>query len=351
MVHVVQSTDAPGADGLEVAPSQTPEQPPTCAYVFVCQQGDLSGMALLLAASLRRFLRGSYELIAAIPQPEATWGRPDDAVLAALAAMDVKTMPVHNPIDRQLKGNPLTNKIYALQVPTNQDKLVFLDSDLLCLRPFDLADQGIGPDFANPFSAAPTFLATGRNWEQIYAAVGQPVPPQRIKTLFSEDRQPPYFNSGFISLDAALAPKLTATWLDCFAKINQAGAMEDNLYFREQVCLALAVITLGLEYHLLDWRYNYWVKYQPLDPQNLPYFLHHTWPHPPLYHQPWLRNLVQSLVAEHPAIAPYVARCRWKYYLRPTWEVAVNRTAHRHRRLLKRLGGKSLAQFMIHGHG
>lgn len=337
--------------GPHQIPESTSAQGSDYAYVFVCQQGDLSGMALLLAASLRRFLRGNYELIAAIPQPEATWGRPDDAVLAALEAMDVRTVPVQNPIDRQLKGNPLTNKIYALQVPTDCDKLVFLDSDLLCLRPFDPASQGIGPNFSGPFSAAPTFLATGRNWEQIYAAVGQPVPSQRIKTLFSEDRQPPYFNSGFIAMDAALAPKLTATWLDCFDKINQTGAMVDNLYFREQVCLAVAVMTLGLEYQLLDWRYNYWVKYQPLDPQNLPYFLHHTWPHPPMYHQPWLRDLVQSLVAEHPAIGPYVARCRWKYYLRSPALVAVNRAAHQHRRRLKRLGGKSLTQFMIHGHG
>ena len=40
-------------------------------FVFVCQQGDLELKARLLAASLRHFLRCDFELVAALPTPDA----------------------------------------------------------------------------------------------------------------------------------------------------------------------------------------------------------------------------------------------------------------------------------------
>lgn len=321
------------------------EKPQSFAFVFVCQSGPLEGMSLLLAASLKRFLRGQYELIAAIPLPSEKWGKPDSRTLEALQQMGVRLTYFENPLPLDRKGNPLTNKIYSLQVSTPMDKLVFLDSDLLCLREFDPIGH-----FPNPFSAAPTFLATGGNWEGIYAAVGEPVPTERIPTLFSSDLQPPYFNSGFIAMDTHVAPKLIATWLDTFDKIDRSGAMDSNLYFREQVSLAVAVMRLKLSYDILGQDYNYWVKFKPLNTTSLPYFLHHTWPHPPVYHQPFLNQLVRSLVKEHPTIKPFVSRCRWKYYLRPEWMVNINRKAHKNQKRLESQWGKPLTQFMVHGH-
>jgi hypothetical protein len=322
-----------------------PPHPQSFAFVFVCQAGPLEGMSLLLAASLKRFLKGKYELIAAIPFPSEKWGRPDPRTLEAFRQMGVKVTYFENPLPLDKKGNPLTNKIYSLQVSTSMDKLVFLDSDLLCLRDFNPSSH-----FPNSFSAAPTFLATGGDWESIYAAVNEPVPTERIPTLFSSELQPPYFNSGFIALDANIAAELTATWLDTFDRIEQAGAMEDNPYFREQVSLAVAVIRLKLSYDVLGQNYNYWVKFKPLNTAELPYFLHHTWPHPPIYHQPFLNQLVRSLVQDYPTIRPFVSRCRWKYYLRPGWMVDINRKAHKNRQQMESQWGKPLTQFMVHGH-
>jgi hypothetical protein len=321
------------------------QAPQSYAFAFICQQGVLEGMALLLAASLKRFLRCQYELIAAIPLPESQWGRPHPTTLQTLQKMGVRIEYFENllPLDR--KGNPLTNKIFCFQMSTQMEKMVFLDSDLLCLQPFSPGDR-----FLKPFSAAPTFLATGRNWENIYAAVDLEVPEVRIPTLFSDDLQPPYFNSGFVAIDAALSADLSLTWWDCFHKIDESGAMSDNLYFREQVSLAIAVIKMGIPYELLDETYNYWVKFKPLEPERLPYFLHHTWPHPPVYHQPILNKLVRSLVQDYPEIRPFVSRCRWKYYLRPQWMVSIHQAAHQNRKSLTERFGKATVDFLIHGH-
>jgi hypothetical protein len=294
--------------------------PKSYAFVFVCQKGELEGMALLLAASLRRFLRCSYELIAALPKPIEKWGMPSDTTLALLNRMGVRIEYIENQISGQQNGDLLTNKIYCLNIPTKMDKLIFVDSDILCLREFSGNDR-----FAIPFNAAPTFLATGRRWPQVYEAADCPMPTTVMKPLFSDDEQPPYFNSGFVAIASSLAPQLAEVWLDCFHRIDQSGVLKDNPYFREQMALAVAVIKMGLPYDVLDENYNFWVKARLLDPQKLPYFLHHTWPHPPDHNQPILKQTVRSLVNEYPEMREFVEQCRWKYYLRPDFVVAFNR--------------------------
>lgn len=325
-------------DRLEKA-SQAPS---SYAFTFVCQKGNLEGLSLLLVASLKRFLRCDYELIAAVPQPGGALGEIDPMTYHLLNEMGVRIEHFDNPISGNRKGDLLTNKIYCFQIPTAMDKVVFLDSDLLCLREF-----AGDPRFATPFNAAPTFLATGKNWEKVYQAADVPLPTRQIPTLFSNELQPPYFNSGFIAVDQSLARNLFDNWMTCFARINEKGAMDDNLYFREQVSLSVALMKMRIDYDVLDENYNFWVKARPLDEQNLPYFLHHTWPFPPVYHQPVLIDLVRSLVAEYPAMQPFVAKTRWKYYLRPDWLTAVNRGLFHKRALLHTVLGKPLAEVIL----
>lgn len=321
---------------------QNHQVPKSYAFVFVCQQGELEGLALLLAASLKRFLTCTYELIAAIPTPTKKWGELSQETYRLLNQMGVRIEYFENPIEGNHLGDVLTNKIYCLQISTTMDKLVFLDSDLLCLRQFDGHER-----FAVPFNAAPTFLATGRNWESIYQAVGIQMPSERINPLFSDELQPPYFNSGFVAIETSLATELSHTWLDCFQTITSSGAMEDNPYFREQVSLSVALIKMKLPYDALDKSYNFWVKAHPLHQDSLPYFLHHTWPNPPIYHQPFLISLVRSLITEYPSMAAFVAKTRWKYYLRPSWLTAINCQVFSHRATLRKLLGKTWADAIV----
>ena len=332
----------------QLLPQAVPEKalpftgPKSYAFTFVCQKGTLEGLSLLLVASLKRFLRCEYELIAAVPKPGGKWGDLSPVTYRLLAEMGVRIEYFDNPISGNRIGDLLTNKIYCFQIPTKMEKTIFLDSDLLCLKDF------VGNRrFSAPFNAAPTFLATGRNWEQVYEAVGLSEPLSNMSPLFSDDLQPPYFNSGFVAVDTELASDLFKTWLDCFKQINAAKVMEDNLYFREQVSLALAVIKMGLNYDTLDQNYNFWIKAHPLDEQKLPFFLHHTWPNPPIYHQPHLIELVRSLVKDYPAMKPLVAKTRWKYYLRPHWMTAINQRMFEQRPKLRKMLGKSLADSII----
>ncbi|MCB1323083.1 MAG: hypothetical protein KDK34_22695 [Leptospiraceae bacterium] len=300
------------------------------SFVFVCQRGELEGMALLLAASLKRYLRCDYELIAAVPTPESRFGTLRPLTRRILDKMQVRVETIYNPIKGDLKGDLLTNKIHCFGLPFNGDKVVFLDSDILCLREFH--DEA---RFDAPFNAAPTFRATGRNWEQVYAAVGMEVPSDWMLTLFSNEWQPPYFNSGFAAIDANLAADLKNSWLECFERITATGAMSDNLYYREQVSMAVAVMKMGIKYDVLEEQYNFWVKARPFDPENPPIFLHHTYPHPPIYNQPLLKDTVRSLVREYPGLDTLLEDCRWKYYLKSDFVVALYRSRFELKRKLK----------------
>ena len=80
-------------------------------FVFVCQQGELEIKSALLAASLKHFLRCRHELVAALPEPEAVWGRPSDATLALLDQLGVRQVPINNPISPDYPiGNKLANR-------------------------------------------------------------------------------------------------------------------------------------------------------------------------------------------------------------------------------------------------
>src|SRR5688572_15672890 len=101
------------------------------AFVFVCQAGEWEIKALLLAGSLRRQLGACVDLIAAVPEPESVWGRLSAATVSMLARLNVRVVSVTNPVSQDF---PHGNKIACLSVQHDRPKLVFLDSDILCLR-------------------------------------------------------------------------------------------------------------------------------------------------------------------------------------------------------------------------
>jgi hypothetical protein len=104
---------------------------PFC-FVFVCQSGELEIKATLLAASLRRQFGHRVDLVAAVPQPEARWGKISDTTRTLLEQLGVRLIQVFNRVNEEYG---YANKIDCLNVKTTAAKTIFLDSDILCLRP------------------------------------------------------------------------------------------------------------------------------------------------------------------------------------------------------------------------
>ncbi|MCP5023143.1 MAG: hypothetical protein GY930_15405, partial [bacterium] len=158
-------------------------------FVFVCQAGRLEIDALLLALSLQMHVKCGHELVAAIPMSASRWGRPNRIVLDQLERMNVRIVEIENQIDQEY---PIGNKVSCLSIPTGMDKLVFVDSDVLCLREF-----GGGAEFCAPFNAK--FVDTlifGKDpseWEAVYSAVGLPLPSIAGETTVSGEATLPYY--------------------------------------------------------------------------------------------------------------------------------------------------------------
>jgi len=280
------------------APATSPRTPPRYAFVFVCQAGELEIKALLLAASLKRFLRCDFEMIAALPTPASIWGELAPATRELLQQLGVRIEPIVNPIDTDYK---IGNKLACFDVPTRADRIVFLDSDMLCLRDFGEPDC-----LRVPFAAKPadlrTFAADAEAWQPLYAAAVVELPQLRLPTTVSGEFGLAYFNSGVIFADAASG--LGTAWIECARTILEVPAMREQRHWLDQVSLAIAVHKLGLAYSGLDERFNFPAHLKPV-PDELPFFCHYHWPRI-IEREPLLVALVRDLVREYPAIARHM---------------------------------------------
>jgi hypothetical protein len=280
------------------APASAP--PLRYAFVFVCQAGELETKALLLAASLKRVLRCAHELIAAVPAPAETWGELAPDTRAQLHEFGVRIVPIENPVDPDYK---IGNKLACIDVPTSADKIVFLDSDILCLRDF-----GDPACLHVPFAAKPadlrTFAADGRAWVALYAAVNVELPRLRLPTTVSGEFGLAYFNSGVIFVDNGR--KFGQAWIDCAHAIRGTPTMREQRHWLDQVSLPLAVHRLGMAYSALDERYNFPAHLKALGDE-LPFFCHYHWPRI-VRREAVLLDRVRDLARAHPAIARVMAR-------------------------------------------
>lgn len=262
-------------------------------FVFVCQRGELELKALLLAASLRRHLECEYELAAAVPEPEAQWGRPSAWTREALGRLGVRLVPIVNPFGTDY---PIGNKLPALGVETDADKICFLDSDILCLGRFEPHAA-----FAMPFSAKPADKATYTTdpsvWRRIYAVCGAKFPAVRVCTTVSRELMPPYFNAGVIAVDAS--HNLHKSWTECATRIRGLTDIPPKPRSLDQIALPVAVAREGIAFDCLDERYNYPAHIKPLPPTSPPYLCHYHFPNV-IHREPVLRRLVNELAEKLP---------------------------------------------------
>ena len=286
------------------------------AFVFVCQEGNLEIQSLLLAASLKRFLKCNYELIAAVPLPAEKMGKPKDITINLLKKMGVKIVNIFNElVDKAPKVTRsilVTNKIYCLKIPTSAEKLIFVDSDMLCYDDFfgDIC-------FSIPFNAR---LVGGVNstvhpngkWGQIYDAADTKMSNLRIKKTRQKyydpefSFTPPYFNSGFIAINKNLAAKLSNLWLECYKKIRSKNLIED-LFYTEQISLSVALHKMDIPYSILN------IDYPDLS------FCHYHFLEQ-LRNNNKMRKLARSLIKDYPKIKEII-----KYNPDPNWKFLISR--------------------------
>ena len=287
------------------------------SFVFVCQRGSLEVKSMLLAASLKRQLRCEHELVAAIPVPQERWGRPAAGTLAFLESLGARVVTISNRFDSDY---PIGNKVSCLDIATDADMRIFMDSDILASQPFPGLISPGSLKMQAPFGAVPAdmdrFGASDAIWALIYESQNLAPPVERMHATVSGQAMLPYFNAGFIAVQSRI--DFAATWLRICREIDGDPRIINKRPWLDQIALPVAVKYLDLDYVALDQRHNYPAHLKPVGPDPLPYFVHYH-NQKVLSASPMLRSLVLELAAEHPQLKDAMrADRKWRRLLRPT---------------------------------
>lgn len=281
--------------------------------VFVCQSGELEIKAMLLAASLKRHWQGEGECVVAIPTPASRWGELSTEVDAFVRCLGFRTVAITNRIDEQYG---MGNKVACLGIETSAERLLFLDSDILCLQAFlPRSEQELSHA---PFCAKPadgnSNAYTEADWQKVYALFGRQLPARRIMTTVSDQLIPPYFNAGVVVVQNGM--NFGNVWETCCQKIDAAPDILNKRPWLDQIALPVAVERLHLPYHCLDERWNFPAHQKPL-PKELPIFCHYHWPSV-LRRETQLNQYVVELTENYPPLRSLLARSpEWAQLLKP----------------------------------
>lgn len=232
------------------------------AYVLVCQAGPIEPAAALLCASLRRFggLGFRSEIVAMVPGPSSITGNVQAETLELLESIGVRV--VHRVNEHLIAcGSPrevdfITNKFCCLDIDTECERIVFLDSDQVCHREFDKSL------FSQPVVGGRVGYTGARVvntvYDNIYELCGTKPPGFRMKVGTPQDSDasvyiPPAFNTGLISVVGSQVPNLVRTWRECFYRLDQSELeLGDNKFYAEQVAFGVAVEKAQIPYLLVD---------------------------------------------------------------------------------------------------
>jgi hypothetical protein len=283
------------------------------AIIFVCQAGELEIKSLLLATSLTRYLTGDYELIAAVPQSPIHNSHLSDDSQTLLRTLKIRQVSITNPINEDY---PIGNKIAALDIQTSAEQVIFLDSDILCLR--TLAPHLL---FSAAVNAKPADLTNFAGdlvfWQAVYNLFALPLPTRRVLSSVSGELMLPYFNAGVIAINNGLG--FAQMWQACCLAIDAEPTITNKRPWLDQIALPIAIAKLGLAVHCLDERFNYPAHLKPL-PTNqnaLPFLCHYHWP-AVIRREPLLNQLVIELTTAYPLLKKMLLTTpTWATLLKP----------------------------------
>jgi len=258
-------------------------------FVFVCQKGELEIKSMLLAASLRENLKGDFDYVVAVPKNSEL----SKTTKLLIKQLKLRVVEIENPI----KGDyPIGNKIACLNIETQAKKIIFLDSDILCLKNFDPCDY-----FLSDFSAKPSDLSTFTNnddtWKKVYDMFNLPLPQERVSTTVSEELILPYFNAGVIAIRNGIG--FGGAWKEVCQTIDSDMSIENKYPWLDQIGLPVAAKKLGIGFNLLDENLNHPSHLKPLSDS---VYLSHYHEPSVIRREPQLNALVLRLIKKYPLI-------------------------------------------------
>ena len=276
------------------------------SFIFICQRGELEIQSVLLALSLKKYLKCDYELIAAIPTMYGDIYEPGEITIKFLKKLNIRIEYFKNKycINKTKKkiGDWFSNKAYSLTIPVACEKIIFLDSDILCIRKFKHESRFFNVDF----NAKQENQANVKEWNEIYSLFKIDIPKLRVPCSVDRNYLPPYFNSGFFGINKSLAKELCKVWIEVFETITNNNIIKNEIR-RNQASLAVAIQKMGITYEMLDNSYNFPARRKTINKKNIPIFAHYH-DVETVFRTPVLKNLVVSFINQYEQVGKLIEK-------------------------------------------
>jgi lipopolysaccharide biosynthesis glycosyltransferase len=271
----------------------------------------------ILAFTLKKCLKGSYELIAAIPLTRNGDFLPSANTMEFLNKNGVKIKYFSNPHlncrKEKIPGDFIGNKIYALKIPVKGSKVMFLDSDIICIKDFHIQISS----FPDEFYGKQANRANVNKWEEIYSLFNLSMPDILVPCTVDNKIIPPYFNSGVLIFDSKIIKEFLKVWEKYFIELSSRIYIKSKLYkpyHRDQVALSLAINKLNIHITFLGEEYNFPVRSKKIKDYKNIIFAHY---HDPFsaYNTKIIREEILSIALIYPEFIEIIKLSKLFYSL------------------------------------
>jgi len=226
---------------------------------FVADGARLEWQSWLLAASLAQAHEGQAGVhLYAYASPD--WLAQVGPVTKSIyreTGVDLRPLP---PLPDWAKPYPHGNKIVAATDTRGAGRSIFLDTDMVCLKPLtalaDLPDTHVA---AAP-EGRPTWGPEDR-WQRAYDHFNLPLPEARVRLLRgARPEHLPYFNAGLVAMPEAPQPdgkRFADHWLETALDFDRECSIANKRPWLDQITLPLTMARFGYSAHVLDESWNY----------------------------------------------------------------------------------------------
>lgn len=234
---------------------------------FVADGARLEWQSWLLAASLAHAHAGQpgvkrYAYCSADWLPQIS---PTTRAIYDKASVELRLLP---PAPDWAKPYPHGNKILAATDWRGPGRSIFLDTDMVCLKPLtELAGLSDTQVAAAP-EGRPTWGPEDR-WARAYAHYDLPLPTARVRLLRgSQPEHLPYFNAGLVAMPEATQPdgkRFAQHWLETALDFDHRCKIAGKRPWLDQISLPLTLARFGYGAHVLGESWNYALSHRGND--------------------------------------------------------------------------------------
>lgn len=240
------------------------------SFVFVVHGGALETKSALLACSLRQKLLAGNRIIAACMEPVDRWTEMRPQTRALFEQLEIELAPVRNLVDETYPHGNKIGSLGHLDGPA-----VFLDSDMLMLRPFILHHSLLNCDAALKPADIDTFTRGGGSWSAVYRMFDLPLPARSMTATSTGEKMRPYFNAGFIWVRNG--SEFTEAWVETARAIDAEPSIHNKRPWLDQVALPVTFDRLGWKVNQVPVDMNYPAHLEEIGAR-MPYIAHYHWP-------------------------------------------------------------------------